>query len=118
MTCPRLSRPVKKTPNGRGDRIIRLPAGSANLGFALTLRLRAGSRTKVLILSQKSGRQDSNSEIGADNQELASKDAQRDSQNRFSAPDTDLQAVISAWDKLPASLRAAVVAIVSSSHSG
>jgi hypothetical protein len=65
-----------------------------------------------------SGRQDSNSVIGADNQELAKQDSQRDSQNPFSALDTDLQTVISAWGKLPSSLKAAVVAIVSSSHSG
>ena len=39
--------------------IIPRPAGSANLGFALALRLRAGSRTRVLILARKSGRQDS-----------------------------------------------------------
>ena len=39
--------------------LSRRAVGSADLGFALALRLRAGSRTKVLILSQKSGRHDS-----------------------------------------------------------
>jgi hypothetical protein len=94
-----MSRPVKKTPTGRGDRIIPPLGGLCEIG------LRPGAALP---------RGQSNSEIGADNQELASKD----SQNPFSALDTDLQTVISAWDKLPSSLKAAVVAIVSSSHSG
>jgi hypothetical protein len=64
------------------------------------------------------GRQDSNSEIGTDNQELASKDSQRDSQEPLCAFDDNLKAVVKGWDKLPSSLKAAVVAIVSSSRAG
>jgi hypothetical protein len=62
--------------------------------------------------------QGSNSVPSVDNQELAKQDSQRDSQNPLSVLDTDLQTVISAWDKLPSTLKAAVVAIVSSSRKG
>ena len=38
--------------NGRGDRIIPPIGGLCEFGFALVLRLRAGSQTEVLILSK------------------------------------------------------------------
>ena len=102
---PSLSVPVKKITKLREVETADRQQSTSDLSLPVTT-----SQEK----ENWSGRQDLNSEIGADNQELASKD----SQNRFSALDTDLQAVISAWDQLPASLRAAVVTIVSSSHSG
>jgi len=40
------------------------------------------------------------------------------SQEPLCAFDSDLKAVIKAWDKLPSSLKAAIVAIVSSSRAG
>ena len=92
--------------------LSRLPAGSANLGFTPALRLRAGSRTRVLILSQTSGRQDSNSEVGYDHQELATRDSQGDSQSASAPVDPELKRVIDAWQKLPIGLRGAIMAIV------
>ena len=59
-----------------------------------------------------SGRQDSNSEAGYDHQELATRDSQGDSQSASAPVDPELKRVIDAWQKLPISLRGAIVAIV------
>lgn len=58
--------------------------------------------------------QGSNSKTNADNQQLTSQDSQRASQDPFSNVDADLKRVIAAWDKLPAGLKSAVMAVVSS----
>ena len=47
----------------------------------------------------------SNSVPSADNQELARRDSQRDEQNPLLVLDTELQKVISAWDKMPSALK-------------
>jgi hypothetical protein len=91
--------------------LSRLPAGFANLGFALALRLRAGSRTRVLIPSQTSGRQDSNSKPAPHNQVVTTKDSPGDSQSS-KIFDSDLQRVINAWRDLPTDLKAAIISIV------
>jgi hypothetical protein len=106
-------------------------------GLALALRLRASSRTKVLILSRKNrggriippagglckfgfgpraalARGQSNSKPAPHNRALTTRDSQRDSQSANSIPDHDLQRIISAWCNLPANLKAAIVAIVGS----
>jgi hypothetical protein len=59
-----------------------------------------------------SGRQDSNSEAGYDHQELATRDSQGDSQSARAPVDPELKRVIDAWQKLPISLRGAIMAIV------
>jgi hypothetical protein len=53
-----------------------------------------------------------------DNQQFANEDSQRDSQDPFSTLDADLQKVIAAWEKLPAGLKSAVMAAVSSNQAG
>jgi hypothetical protein len=62
--------------------------------------------------------QGSNSVPSVDNQKLAKQHSQGASQEPLCAFGSDLKAVIKAWDKLPSSLKAAIVAIVSSSRSG
>jgi hypothetical protein len=57
----------------------------------------------------------SNSGINADNQELTTQASQRDSQNPSIIADAELQRVIEAWEKLPANLKIAIMAIVRSS---
>ncbi|HEY5705588.1 MAG TPA: hypothetical protein VIS96_08455 [Terrimicrobiaceae bacterium] len=58
--------------------------------------------------------QGSNSEAARHNQVLTTPDSQGDSQSA-SAPDAfELERVIEAWQKLPASLKAAIAAIVDS----
>ena len=90
------------------------PAGGfCKFGLRPALRLRAGSRTRVLILSQTSGRQDSNSKPAPHNQALATPDSQRDSQTSEMV-NSDVQRVITAWRDLPANLKAAILAIVGS----
>jgi hypothetical protein len=59
-----------------------------------------------------SGRQDSNSDSGYDHQELATRDSQGDSQSASAPVDPELKRVIDAWQKLPISLRGAIMAIV------
>ena len=58
----------------------------------------------------------SNSEINADNQELTTRVSQRDSQKPNIIVDSKLQRVIEAWEKLPANLKTAIMAIVGSSN--
>jgi len=62
--------------------------------------------------------QGSNSEICIDNQQVAQEDSQRAPQDPFSTLDADLQKVIAAWKKLPAGLKFAVMAVVSSNQAG
>jgi hypothetical protein len=54
----------------------------------------------------------SNSEAGYDHQELATRDSQGDSQSASAPVDPELKRVIDAWQKLPISLRGAIMAIV------
>jgi hypothetical protein len=58
-----------------------------------------------------SERQDLNPSTATDSQALTEADAQRDSQTPV-APLHDLSQVVTAWDKLPAPLKAAILAIV------
>ena len=95
------------------DRIITPSrARSARMGFAPASRWRASSQTKVLIQSQESGRQDSNSKPPPHNQAVTPRDSQGNSQSANPIPDHDLQRVINAWCNLPANLKAAIMAIV------
>jgi len=57
-----------------------------------------------------------NSEVNTDNQELTMQVSQRDSQNPNIIVDSELQRVIEAWGKLPASLKTAIMAIVRSNN--
>jgi len=57
-----------------------------------------------------------NSEVNADNQELTTQVSRRDSQKPNIIVDSKLQRVIEAWEKLPANLKTAIMAIVGSSN--
>jgi hypothetical protein len=94
-----------------GDRIIPPVGGLCELGLRLCVALGGWQSNRVLILWQKSGRQDSNSKPAPHNQMVTTNDSQGDSQSS-KIFDSDLQRVINAWRDLPTNLKAAIISIV------
>jgi hypothetical protein len=115
MTCPSVSRPVKKTSTGRGDRIIPPTGGLCELGLRPAWRARAQA-VEPGFSSCRSNRGDRirNCRSPSKHQRLTEDDTLIDTLGPRER--AEVCEVVSVWPKLPHALREGILAIVRSSR--